>query len=107
MEKLKNIDEVRDFIEKNQLAFLYVSSWECSVCRDLLPKIEGVLSIYPLIASRHVEINEIPEIAGELSIFAIPVLLLFIDGKETIREGRYVIISELQEKISRYVSILQ
>jgi len=107
VEKLKNINEIREFTENNDLAFLYVSSWECSVCRELLPKIEKMLSSYPLIASRHVEVNEIPEVAGGMSIFTIPVLLLFINGKETIREGRYVIINELDEKISRYVSILQ
>jgi len=105
MEKLKDIKELRSFIENNNMAFIYVSSWECSVCRELLPKVESMLSKYPIIASRHIETSEVPEIAGELSVFTIPVLLIFIDGKETIRESRYVIISELEGKISRYIEM--
>jgi len=106
MEKLKDIKELRRLIENNKIAFLYVSSWECSVCRELLPKVENVLGKYPAIACRHVEAEEIPEVAGELSVFTTPVLLMFIHGKEAIRESRYVMISELEDKIDRFIAML-
>jgi len=106
MKKLKNIIDVRNFIQDKEIAFLYVSSWECSVCRELLPKVESVLGKYPAIACRHIEAGEIPEVAGELSVFTTPVLLMFIDGKEVIRESRYVMISELEDKIDRFIAML-
>lgn len=106
MEKIKNINELRNFIVNNKIALLYVSSWECGVCRELLPKIEMMLNKYLSIVSRHVEISEIPEVAGELSIFTTPVILMFIEGKEIIRESRYVMISDLEDKIDRFITLL-
>jgi len=31
---------------------------------------------------------------------------MFIDGKEVIRESRYVMISELEDKIGRFIAML-
>jgi hypothetical protein len=34
--------------------------------------------------------NEVPEIAGELTIFTVPVDLIFMNGKEMHRQGRFI-----------------
>jgi len=107
MDRLDNIEEIKSFIKEDTLAFLYISTAECNVCKDLLPKVRNMLTKYPKIVFRYVEINDALEVSGELSVFSVPVLLFFIEGKETLRESRYVNMSELEEKIKRYYFMLE
>lgn len=56
---------------------------------------------FPHIQTRQVNAEEITELAGFLSIFTVPVLILFADGKEMMREARFVHIEEFKEKIRK------
>lgn len=56
---------------------------------------------FPQIQTRTVNAEEIPEIAGYFSIFTVPVLILFADGKEMLREARFVHVEEFKLKVSK------
>jgi len=96
-----SIDEIEQFIASNQLSFLYISQQNCSVCHGLEPQIKQLLENYPNIVARKVDASEVPEVAGKFSVFTAPVLLLFVYGKEYIREARFVQTAKLDEKLAR------
>lgn len=98
---LQSIDEVTQFIESNELAFLYISQENCSVCHALLPQVQTLLIDYPKIKLAQVDAIKVPAVAGEFSVFTVPVLLLFIEGKEYIREARIVHLELLDKKINK------
>lgn len=56
---------------------------------------------FPNIRTRLANAEEIPEIAGHFSIFTVPVLILFANGKEMLREARFVHVEEYRNKVSR------
>lgn len=98
---LKTVDEVNAFIEQNEFAFLYFTMPSCSVCHGLKPQIEEMLNKYPKIKARHIDASIVPEAAGQLSVFTAPVLLLFIEGKEYLREARIVQTQKLDDDLNR------
>lgn len=104
MKKLQTIQEVITFIENNPLAFLYVSQEDCSVCHALRPKLMELLKNYPTIELREVEVDKVKEISAEYLIFSAPTLLFFVDGKEYIREGKFVQLKKLANTIDRIYS---
>ncbi len=73
---------------------------------ELRPKIQQLLGKYPEISSYFVDVNKYPDIAAACSIFTIPGILFFIEGKEFIREARHISIVKLEEKIDRYYAML-
>lgn len=99
--ELTTIEVVMDFIQKNQLSFLYISRPDCSICHGLLPQVQQVMMKYPKIKLGHINAEEVMEIAGRFSIFTVPVLLLFVNGKEYIREARIVHMDLFDEKINK------
>lgn len=99
--ELKSMEEMEAFIHEHDLAFLYITMPNCSVCHGLKPQIETMLSKYPNIHTSTVDAHEVKEVAGRFNIFTAPVLLLFVHGKEYIREARIVQTKRLDEKISR------
>ncbi|WP_058308090.1 thioredoxin family protein [Gracilibacillus massiliensis] len=94
-------NEIDYFIESNQLSFLYIAKNNCSVCHSLLPQIEEIMQYFPAIVTGYVLIDELPSIAGRFSIFSAPVLILFIEGKEYLREARIVHLDQFQSKLNR------
>lgn len=98
---LTSLTSVEKFIRDHQFSFLYVSRTNCGVCHAILPQLKDLLKEFPLIQLGHINADDLEEIAGHFSIFTVPALLLFVDGKETIREARFVHMQSLQEKISK------
>lgn len=101
IEKLHSIEMVENFIQQHSLSFIYISRPDCSVCHALLPQILELMEQFPHIQLGHVNADAVEEIAGKFSIFTVPVLLLFVDGKEYIREARMVHLEPYKQKISK------
>lgn len=98
---LNSLEEVNDFINQNELAFLYFTTPNCSVCHGLQPQIEEMMTHYPEINARHIDASLVPEAAGQYSVFTAPVLLLFVEGKEYLREARIVQTQKLNDDLNR------
>lgn len=99
--QLSSIEEINKVIDAHPFVFLYITTPYCSVCHGLKPQIEAILDNYPKIYCATVDASEIPEVAGRFEIFTVPVLLLFVHGKEYIREARIVHTEKFEEKVSR------
>ncbi|HAR85627.1 MAG TPA: thioredoxin [Clostridium sp.] len=65
-----------------------------------------MLSNYPKAKSIKISIDEFPSLCAEFSVFIAPTILLFTQGKETLRESRFIVMNELDKNINRYYSLL-
>lgn len=101
MKEIQSIDMFEKFIRQHRFSFLFISKEECGVCHALLPQVEEMLLKFPEIQLGHIDAEAVEEIAGRLMIFTVPVLLLFVESKEYLREARFVHMHMLEEKISR------
>lgn len=106
MQHLNNIEEVEQFIADHPFVFLYLSQPTCSVCQALLPKIKTMLEQFPSLQSGYVDTSLITEAVGKFSVFTIPVLLLFIDGKEVMRKARYLSVEDVEATVAKYNEFL-
>ena len=106
MKTIKTILDIDNFIESGEMRLLYLSRPDCGVCVALIPKIEELIEGFPNLEAGYIDLDAIPEAAGKFSIFTIPGILVFIQGKETIRKARYVSIDELKGEIKRYSDLL-
>jgi len=76
------------------------------VCRDFFPKLEALVKKHPRVALGKADIENHPEIQGRYSVFAVPLVILTIEGKETLREARSISLDILEEKLIRYEKLL-
>ncbi|MEW8994051.1 thioredoxin family protein [Clostridium sp.] len=65
-----------------------------------------MLSNYPKVKSIKINIDESPSLCAEFSVFIAPTILLFTQGKETLRESRFIVINELDKNINRYYNLM-
>ncbi|WP_203363897.1 thioredoxin family protein [Bacillus sp. REN10] len=106
MENITSLSTIHEKITENKLTLLYISRPNCSVCHAVLPQVEKLLTNYPEIQSFQVNADEVPEIAGEYSIFTIPVVLFFVEGKEMFRKARFIPMEELNYSIRKIVDLI-
>lgn len=107
MIKFSSLEEVHAFINQNPQSFLYFSRKDCGVCHALLPKVENLLKNFPNIAFGMIDVEKIREASGDFSIFTVPALLFFVEGKEYIREARFVQMERLKEKLNKIVQLYE
>lgn len=106
MRELNTLDEMDEFIKNNTIAMLYFTSKGCNVCGGLLPKIEKMLIKFPKIEISKIMVDNFTEAAGQYSIFTLPGILVYIEGKEIIREARFISVEILETTIDRYYELL-
>ena len=106
MVELNTLYEMDKFIKHNTIAMIYFSSESCSVCGVLLPKIEEMLTKFPKLKIRKIQVDKFTEAAGQYSIFTLPAILVYIEGKEIIREARFISVTMLEGTIERYYGML-
>ncbi|GIO22711.1 thioredoxin family protein [Oceanobacillus sp. J11TS1] len=99
--ELTTIEMVEDFLDNHELSFLYVSRPDCSVCHAILPKLRELLDHYPLIHLGHIDATKVEEVAEKFLILTVPIMMFIIDGKEYIREDRFVRFEQLNEKLGQ------
>lgn len=105
MTTVTSLDQLKHLINDQPFVVAYFSRPDCGVCTALKPKVTDMVAGLPEAAAYYVNLDEIPEAAGEYSIFTIPGIVLFVDGRETIREARYVSAENLEAQMHRLHSL--
>ncbi|EGQ2879855.1 thioredoxin family protein [Staphylococcus pseudintermedius] len=100
MEVLKTLDAYEAFVANHQIAVVHVSRDNCSVCHAVLPRIQELVARYEGVALGNVSADDVPEIAGALSIFTVPVDIIFLEGKEMHREGRFIDLERIESQLN-------
>lgn len=80
----------------------FFSTSQCGVCHAMLPKLASALESYPN-PIIDVDASRFPDIAGQHRIFVAPTVLVFYEGKEILRESRFIDI----DKILRLLDLIQ
>ena len=101
MESAIDYLEIEATLASRSLVLLYCSQPSCSVCKSLLSKVEDLMKGYSKVSCLYVDLNEITEFAGQHTVFSMPTVLFFADGKEQFRLVRAFGLNELKEKIYR------
>ena len=97
----------KKIIAKEVGVLVYFSTPTCNVCKALRPKIMETFSQeFENIQRIYINSVDAPDIASNYNVFAVPTILVFLDGKEFSRESRNVSVAALVEKIARPYKIM-
>lgn len=104
---IQNSKQLQDIIASSKGLILYFYNDNCAPCISLRPKVqEMVEEFFPLLQLEFIDSAKYPELPAAFGVFSSPSLLVFFEGKESVRESKYVSIEALQEKIERYYAMV-
>ncbi len=98
---------LQDKIQTIPALLIYFYNDACAPCLALRPKVLSMVTKeFPMMELDFINAAANPEIAGHFGVFSAPTLLVFFEGKESIRESKYISLPELENKIERYYNML-
>ncbi len=101
-EKTYTLKELQHIIRSEIGVLLYFSGENCNVCHALRPKFKELFDKeFPQIRQIYLDAHENPEIAAHFQVFSVPTMIVFLDGREFIREGRAVSLHKMTEQLKR------
>lgn len=107
METIQSIQDFTQVLAEKDAVLAYFSTEICSVCKVLKPKVaEMIAESFPKIKMVFVESDKLPELAAQNRVFTAPTVIVFFDGRETIRKSRAFGVDELRGEIQRPYSML-
>jgi len=104
MNTIKNIEQT---IKENLAVMLYFWAPTCNVCHALKPKLlEAIDKNFKEFTVISIDTSIEQEIAAHFNVFAIPTVLIFLDGKEFLRKSRHMSVDEVVREIKRPYEIM-
>jgi len=107
METIFSLDNFQEVTQNSSITVIYFSSETCNVCKVLKPKIRETLATkFPGVKLYYVDIEKSPVISGQQSIFSIPTIEIYVEGKHHARFSRNVTLHEFEAAIQKPFEIL-
>ena len=86
--------------------FILFGGKHCNVCHALRPQLENMLeSHYPDITSAYIDCEASPDICAQHSVFTLPVVQFYIEGKKVTEFARSFSIEQLRQSMYRSYTI--
>ena len=95
---IQTYDDLKQFMVDEKQVILYFSSRDCNVCHAVFPKLMDIVNDHPIKVVK-INIDEHVEIAGQLLVFTVPTILMMDDGREILRESRFVDLQKVERTL--------
>jgi len=103
----QTLEEANEFLRENPAVLVFFSDESCNVGDALSPKLQNMLQEnYPEMKFLEINVQMLPEARGYYNVFVIPTVLVYFDGRETIRQARHISVPKLSMEIERVYNIL-
>lgn len=105
---MQTLETTQQILQNNDAVMLYFSAPTCNVCHALKPKlVEAVSAEFPTFVFESIDISETPEIASHFTVFTIPTVLIYFQGREFLRKSRHMSVGEVTDAIRRPYGLMQ
>ncbi|HBH12545.1 MAG: Thioredoxin [Clostridiales bacterium 38_11] len=103
------IDDSKDLehlIHVNEIVVVLMSDMGCSVCLAIYPEFETMSQRLSDVKFAFVDMGITKKLVGRHMIFVYPTIIIFVQGKETVRFERVFSMIDVESAINRYNDLL-
>ena len=98
---ISNYKDVKNIINKD-FVMIIAKSHTCSACQTIGDMLNNNVVGLEKIEKYNIYVDDMDEFRGEHLIFSVPTVLIFSEGKELLRESRYINYSKISRLIDLY-----
>ena len=101
MNLITSMKEAEQVLNKD-FVMVIAKSHTCSACQTILKTLETNISNLDEIEIHNVYVDDLDQFRGSHLVFSVPTVLIFSEGKELLRESRYINYAKVQRLIDIY-----
>ena len=106
MDKLKNEEQLAALLADAPVALVQYGAETCGPCKAISAKITQWAADHPAVQCIYVPVEQFPQLAAAESIFTVPAVLVYVQGRLTLREIGYFGLGDLLARAQRYLELL-
>lgn len=84
------------------LTVVIAKTTNCAVCRPIGKQLESLMNTYPTIPAFEIDMMTVDFFRGQHLVFTVPTVLVFSEGKEILRESRFVDFQKVERLLEIY-----
>ncbi|PED09327.1 thioredoxin family protein [Bacillus pseudomycoides] len=96
------MEELIAYIEEQGRLLLFIKTENCGVCDVMLEKVNRLLKQYKNVGNIVVSLEDMKEISAKYLVFTAPTVLLFHQGKEILRESRFISLDNIERTLKMF-----
>lgn len=101
MIEIKQYDEIKSII-KNDFVMVIAKTHTCGACQTVQGSLEQNVPNLSKVEKYAIYIDDMDKFRGDHLIFSVPTVLIFSQGKELLRESRYLNYAKINRMIELY-----
>ena len=98
-------EDIRAFTHSSPLSLLYFKGDDCTVCHFLGPKVQQLAQALE-VPLMEIDMPSNLHLAASEMVLSVPVVKLYVEGREVWKEGAYLQPANLQQQVERYRALL-
>ena len=106
MKQLQWETELSSALQTEKILIVQFGAASYAPCHAICQKIDAWTAVHPMVSALYVPAETFGALAAQLSIFTVPAILVYAEGKLTIRAGGYFSLEEIFAQIGRYETLL-
>lgn len=102
MQTIEKFEDIQPILQKD-LVMIVAKTHTCSTCKQIIDHLNKNVKRINDIETYQVFVDDLDRFRGEYVIFSVPTVLIFSEGKELLRESRFINI----DKINRLIDMVK
>ena len=98
--------DYNSLIKSNDIVMVLFGASNCGPCKVLKYKLEDINKDNSRISYYYLDIVENQSLVAQNNIYAAPSLIVYCEGKETIRESGCFSLDLIMDKVDKYLALL-
>ena len=107
MEMIENQEALHKLIRNRQIVLVQFGSERCTPCKALQNKIITWNQQHPFICHVYVPVDNQKELSAQMEVFTVPAILVYAEGRLTIRQSGYFSLEQILDQTERYERMLE
>lgn len=103
MDVLKDYESIEDILNKD-LVIIVAKTHTCSTCTMISEHLHHTIKRLNEVEHYQVFVDDMDSFRGKHVVFSVPTVLIFSNGKELLRESRFIDTHKINRLIDAYLS---
>ena len=106
MQQLTPSLPLEDLIARHPVLLVQFGSAACAPCRAIHSRLDSWLTCHPAAQGVYIPLAQFPQLAAQNQVFTVPTVLVYVEGRCTLRESGYFSLDGLLMQVQRYLDLL-
>ena len=101
METITTLEKLNERLNED-LILVLAKTHTCSVCQLTESQLKAAIPEFDTLNKVQVYIDDVDAFRGALEVFAVPTVMVFAQGKELLRESRFINVDKIKRLVFAY-----